>query len=125
MAGVRLGIRDREHALDDERALDLTREHPRDEVDALQHHRPALLQRPLDGGLDAHEHVARLLEEAVEHGFARIRVLVGGGAACLEARVVDRRHELAREERPHRLPNEVGRRHAGDPEAVGDVGGDG
>src|SRR5262249_35001573 len=36
----------------------------------------------------------------------------------LEARVVDRRHELLREERPHRLAYEVGGRHARDSEAV-------
>ena len=52
-------------------------------------------------------------------------VLVGHRAAGSEARVVDRRHELLREERAHRLADEVGRGHAGDPEPVGDVGRDG
>ncbi len=44
--------------------------------------------------------------------------------ARLEARVVDRRHELLREERAHGLPDEVGRRDARDPEAVRDLGGE-
>jgi hypothetical protein len=38
--------------------------------------------------------------------------------------VVDRRHELAREEGPHRLPDEIGRGDARDPQPVGDVGRD-
>ena len=39
----------------------------------------------------------------------------------LEARVVDRRHELLREERTHRLANEVGGRDARDSQAVRDL----
>src|SRR5882762_3792901 len=38
--------------------------------------------------------------------------------ACLEARAMARRHELGREERAQRLPDEVGRRDARDPETV-------
>ena len=40
----------------------------------------------------------------------------------LEAREVDRGHEVAREERAHRLTDEVRGRHARDPEAVGELG---
>jgi len=35
-------------------------------VNALEHHRPALLERAVDRRLDADENVSRLLEEAVE-----------------------------------------------------------
>src|SRR6185312_14583012 len=52
-------------------------------------------------------------------------VLVGDRAAGVEARVVDRGHELLREEGAHRLPDEVCRGDARDPETVGDVRGDG
>ena len=47
------------------------REHPRHEVDALQHHRPALVERPVERRLDADEHVARLVEEAEQRRVAR------------------------------------------------------
>ena len=42
----------------------------------------------------------------------------------LEARPVDRRHELRREERAHRLADEIGRADPRDPEPVGDLGRD-
>src|SRR5581483_5646349 len=45
--------------------------------------------------------------------------------AGLEARVVDRRHELLREERAHRLADEVRGRDARDPEPIGELGRDG
>ncbi len=38
-------------------------DHPGHEVHALEHHRPALGQRAVDRGLDADEHVPRLVEE--------------------------------------------------------------
>ena len=103
--------------------LDRARQHPGHEVDALEHHRPALLERPLDRGLDADEHVPRLVEEAASSG-SRLRVRVGERAAGLEARVVDRGMNSSREERAHRLADEVGRGDARDPEAVRDLGRD-
>ena len=54
-------------------------------------------------------------------GSSDVRERVAGR----EARVVDRRHEAAREERAHRLADEVGRGDARDPETVRDLGGDG
>ncbi len=51
---------------------------PGHDVDALEHHRPALLQRALQRGAHADEHVARLLEEA---GHGRVVRLLGGAAA--------------------------------------------
>ena len=116
---------DREHAVDDERAPQLGRDHPGDEVDALEHHRPALVERALQRGLDAGEHVAGLVEEAEQRRVARLLLLrLRQPEAGLEARVVDRRHELLREEGAHRLPDEVGRGDARDPEPVGDLGRD-
>src|SRR5919197_1744117 len=111
---------DREHALHDEGTLDAG-EHPWDEMDTLEHHRPAFFERALDRGADADEHVARLLEEA---GNDRVLCLLGlaetGGG--LEARVVDRRHQLLREEGAHRLTYEVGRRHPRDAQSVRGLG---
>ena len=86
-------------------------------MDALEHHRPALLERPLDDGADADEDVPRLVEEPRQRRVISLR----RGRAGLEARVVDRRHELLREERAHRLADEVGGRDARDPQAVGDL----
>ena len=51
-------------------------------------------------------------------------LLLGQRQARLEARVVHRRHELLREERAHRLADEVGRGDARDPEPVRDLGRD-
>ena len=56
--------------MDDEGVGELRADHPGDEVHALQHHRPSLGERTLDGGLDADEHVPRLIEEAEERGVA-------------------------------------------------------
>ena len=42
-------------------------------MDALEHHRPALLERAVDRGADADQHFARLLEEAVENRSRRPR----------------------------------------------------
>ena len=98
-------------------APSIARQHARDEVHALEHHRPALLERALDRGAHADEHVPRLLEEAGDDRILRLLRLAQAGGR-LEARVVDRRHELLREERAHRLPDEVGRRDARDPEPV-------
>ena len=119
VARVCFHIVDREHELDDERALDLRRDHPGDEVDALEHHRPALLHDSVDRGTDADEHVARLREEAVQDAGLVVLVL---RRARLEARVVDRRHEVLREEGAHGLADEVGRGDSRDPEPIGDLG---
>ncbi len=86
-------------------------------MDALEHHRPALLERTLDRRADADEHVPRLLEEAGDDRIVGLLGLAQSGRR-LEARVVDRRHELLGEERAHRLPDEVGRRDPRDPEPV-------
>ncbi len=88
---------------------------------ALEHERVALLERPPDHGPDPHEDVARLLEKAEERG---VRVLPLGDLdrlPGLEARMVDRGHELFGEEGAHRLADDVGGRDAGDPEPVGDL----
>src|SRR5205814_9498181 len=90
-----------------------------------QHHRPALLERALDRRVHTDEDVARLLEEPEQRRVARLLLFLGKSVARLEARVVDRRHELAREERAHRLADEVRRRDARDPEPVRDLGRDG
>ena len=52
-----------DEALDDDRGLTVEVDHPRDEVNALQHHRPALGERAVDRRLDADEHVVDLVEE--------------------------------------------------------------
>src|SRR6266508_1334985 len=52
---------DREYALHDERALD-RRQHPRNEMHAFEHHRPAFLERALDRRTHADHDVARLRE---------------------------------------------------------------
>ena len=95
---------------------------PRDDVDALDGQRVALLQRPRDHRLDADEHVPRLLHETEERGVGLLALVDPHRRARLEARVVDRRHELLREERAHRLADRVGRGDARDAEAVGDLG---
>ena len=82
-------------------------------------------QRALDRRLDADEHVARLVEEAEEPRVAGLVLLrLRQREARLEARVVHRRHERRREERTHRLADEVGRRDARDPEPVRRLGRD-
>jgi hypothetical protein len=119
---VSLDVVDREDELDDERTLDVGGDHPRNEVNALEHHRPALLHHPVDRGAHADEHIAGLREEAVDDAILVVVVL---RLARFEARVVDRRHEVLREERPHRLADEVGRGDPRDPEPVGELRGDG
>ena len=113
---MHLVARAAQHAVDDERALDLRGHHPGHEVHALEHERQALAHRPQDRGLDADEHVARLVEEAEQRRVARVGV--GERLSRLEARVVHRGHELLREERADRLADEVRGRDARDPEAV-------
>ena len=88
-------------------------------MDALQHHRPTLVQRPLDDGAHADEHVPSLVEEARDRRVVRLRC----GRAGLEARVVNGGHELLREERAHRLTDEVGGSDARDAEPVRDLRG--
>ena len=114
--GVDVLALDLEHALHGEGALD-RRNHAGHEMDALEHHRPALLKRPLDDGADADEDVPRLVQEPGQRRVVRFRCRRPG----LEARVVDRRHELLREERTHRLADEVGGRDARDSQAVRDL----
>src|SRR5207247_11346302 len=83
-------------------------------------------RRPVDGGPDADQRLPRLLEEAVDYGLSVRTVLLvtGQRPPRLEARVVNRRHELRREKGAHRLAYEVGRGDARDPEPVCDVGRD-
>ena len=71
------------------------------------------------------EDVPRLVEEPVQE---RVDLLLLGAAQPLpgfEARVVDRGHELGAEESAQRLPHEVRRGDARDPEPVGDLRRDG
>ena len=124
VARVLVLVGDREHALDDDGALVGARQRARDEVDALDGDRVALLERPRDHRLDADEHVARLLLEAEQRGVGLLALVDPHGRARLEARVVDRRHELLREERAHRLADRVGRGDARDAEPVRDLGRD-
>ena len=79
---------DRENAVHDDRVVPVDREHPRHEVHALEHHRPALLERALDRRVDGDEHVGRLLHEAVDHRRRRRRrrSSSGGSTACTPAR---------------------------------------
>src|SRR6266540_856072 len=58
---------DREYALHDECALD-RRQHPRNEMHALEHHRPTLLERALDRRTHTDHDVPRLLEKAGDDG---------------------------------------------------------
>ncbi len=102
---------DPQDRVNEKRALDLGRDEAGDEVDALDRHRPALVERPLDRGLDADEHLPRLVEEA--------GLQLRGRAARLEARDVHGRHVRRREVGADRLPDEVGGGDTGDPEAVG------
>ena len=67
---VDLLVLDLQDGVDDERAFDLGRHEAGHEMDALDHHRPAFGERALDRRLDADEHVARLVEEAVDHRVA-------------------------------------------------------
>src|SRR5579884_1922835 len=119
---VHLLVRDLEHDVHEDRALELPREEAGNEVHPLQDHRPALGERPVESGVHADADVAALVDEADDRRVARH--LLVQGRARLEAREVDRRHELRREERAHRLPDEVGRRDAVDPEPVRDLDGD-
>ena len=125
VAAVQILVLDRDHALDDECAGVLRADHAGYEVNALEHGRPPLRRRTLERSVDADEDVPRLIEEAEDGRVARL-LLLGPRQRQpgLEARVVDGRHELLREERSHRLPDEVGRRHARDPEAVRRLGRD-
>jgi hypothetical protein len=87
-------------------------------VHSLEHHRPALLESALDRRPNADEDVARLLEEPGDDRILGLLGLAEPGRR-FEAGVVDRRHELLREERAHRLADEVGGRDPGDPKPVG------
>ena len=116
---VHVLVGDLEHDVDEQRAVERARDEPGDEVHALEDHRPAFGQRPVQRRVDADADVAALLDEADHRRVARH--LLVERLARLEARVVDRRHELRREERAHRLPDEVGRRDAVDPEPVRDL----
>ena len=112
-------VLDRDDALHDERARIARADHAGHEVHALEDGRPALRRRALERRVDAHEHVPRLVEEPEDRGVARLLLLRPRERELrLEARVVNRRHELLREERAHRLPDEVGGRHAGDAEPM-------
>ena len=117
---------DREHALDDERALELGRDHPGTRwTPSSTIDQPSSSARCSAASTPV-EHVARLVEEAEQRRVARLLLLgLRQPEARLEARVVDRGHELLREERPHRLADEVGRGDARDPEPVRDLGRDG
>ena len=66
-------VLDREDERADDRAVDLGRQRGPDEMDALEHDRPSLLQRALDRRADADEDVARLLEEAGDSAGRRRR----------------------------------------------------
>ena len=55
VGAVLLDVRDAQDGVDEQRAVDLGGDQPGHEVDALDHHRPALGQRPLDRRLDADE----------------------------------------------------------------------
>ena len=72
----------------------IAREHAGDEVNALDHHRPALLERAVDRRLDADEDVARLLQEPVEQRVDLLLLRRRQRPPGVEARVVDRRQEL-------------------------------
>src|SRR4029078_12426007 len=48
VAAMRVLVGDRDHALDDERVGPVDLDHPRDDVNALEHHRPALRQGAVD-----------------------------------------------------------------------------
>ena len=85
---------DRDEALDDDGLGAVDLDHARHEMDALEHHRPALGERAVDRRLDADEDVARLVEEPEQTCIARLLLLgLRQPEACFEARVVDGRHE--------------------------------
>jgi hypothetical protein len=86
--GVHVFVLDRDDHVHDERALDRPK-HARHEVDALEHHRPAFLERTIDRRLDADEDLARLIDEAEQERVARLLLRGGQGGSGLEARVVD------------------------------------
>ena len=124
MSGVLVLVLDREERLNDHGALDSRGNEARHHVHTLERHGVALGQRPVDDGADPDEHVPRLVVEADER---RVLGLVRGSDRCgrFEARVVDRGHEVDREERPHRLPYEVRGGDPRDAETVGDFSRDG
>ena len=122
--GVLVLVLDREERLDDHRALNGGGNEARHHVHALERHGVALGQRAVDDGADAHKHVPRLVVEADERRVLRLgRGRDRGGR--FEARVMDRGHEVDREEGPHRLPHEVRGGDPRDTEAVGDFRRDG
>ena len=94
-----------------------------DEVDALEHHRPALVQCALDRRLDADADVPCLVDEAGDRRVAVTSSSTAAPASKLEWWIVGM--NSAREEGAHRLADEVGRRDARDPEPVRDLGRDG
>ena len=106
MARMLVLVLDRQEHLAEHGSVD-GRKHPGNEVDSFERERIALLHGTTQNRLDTHEDVSRLLQEAAENAIALIIVRRKGGAR-LEAREVDRRHELAGEERPHGLPHDVG-----------------
>ena len=94
------------------------REHPGHEVHALEHERPALLERPLDQRRARRSGRSGSARRTAEH------VAELAASRHLEAGAVDRRHEVLGQERAHRLADEVGRADARDPEPIGDLGRD-
>ena len=92
MHAVDLLVGDLDHDVDEQHAVELGEQQARHEVHAFQHHRPALGERTADRRVHAHTHVTALVDEADDGRIARH--LFVEGLAGLEARVVDRRHEL-------------------------------
>src|SRR5204863_6242577 len=98
-------VLDREEHLAEDGSLD-RRNEPRHEVDTLERKRVTLFDGASENSLHAHEHVSRLLEKAEQDGIVGL-LRADDRRTGLEARIVDGGHELAGEERPHRLADDV------------------
>ena len=116
---------DRHHDLDDERTLDAVGDHPGNEVNSLEHHRPALLQRALDRRVDADRTWRVWSMKPSSSGSPASRSTAGSVSPASKLEWWTDGMNSCEKNAAQRLPDEVGARHAGDPEPVGDLGRDG
>ena len=97
-------------------------EEPGHQVGALEDEVGVLHHRPAHQGMGPHRHRRRLLPEPDDDGIGAAGQRVAHEVDGVEARRVERRHELLGEHRPHDLADGVGGDDPGDTQAGGELG---
>jgi hypothetical protein len=99
-------------------------EEPRHDVRSFDHEARPLDRCAVQQRLDPHGHGGRLLAEAHDHGVRPSLGWFAQRGIRLERGRVQRRHQLAGEQRPHHLADRVGRLDAHDAQPRGELGRD-